>query len=700
MEEYGHFFENDRLKDIGLTVRAYNYCLSHGIQTIRDLLDYYAANNDSIPSGKNAGHYTIAELTRLCQSLLREVADVRGKKEKYGTIQDWDLSVRAYNVLQSYRLVTKKALLSFYHEHNQTIPNDLRNCGRKTIKEITQLCQFLMKVDWASPENPHADAESTKVEEDPVIKKQVAQKATFQVLGLFSKIVSLRTEDVDFLSSYMERNGHYPLMWLLSKYIDSDGDLACFALSYGIDYKKGRKTISEIAKEMNVTQSRVGQRVNKGYNKLFGGHSDFSKCLQRADKQYLLNCFGQKDYLSSSDKIPQIADVNNSEGTSFTNAFVLSYFSVIFGQYKCFGNLEKSNRNHVIRLISKDLCKAINFERLFSDFDTMVEDASNEVNLNLREFIEDSSSWTHFSMNLVDRVLRIIKTYALSEYGLYEEEVADVIHILPKKYDIAGIVYGIVSEARSPLTVSEIISVASKQYPLCTFSEDVVRIALKEDTRIQFIRSGNQQTRFLLASSNVPTSIRDAVVRLLSDSPVPVSLDDIVVYVLAYFPTSSRSSIRTSILSDSQNRFVLYEGSLFGLASKEYPECFVRVNDAARIPLADRLIILKQFLDTERRFPSQDSTDEKEVELARWVERNQDKPEVRDLIETYAPDIWKENCRRCEEYIVSHKGKLPPKDSEPRLYRWLLNASDDMRNELFSQEQRRMFLHLTMQIRR
>ena len=141
-----------------------------------------------------------------------------------------------------------------------------------------------------NPEHQQEQTESVVYEDEEIetqIRKQEAQRATFQVLGLFSKIVSLRAEDVEFLTSYSEQHGHYPLMWLLSKYIDSDGDLVCFALSYGIDYKKGRKTIGELAKEMKVTQSRIGQRVSKGYNKLFGGHSDFSKCLQKADNHVL-----------------------------------------------------------------------------------------------------------------------------------------------------------------------------------------------------------------------------------------------------------------------------------------------------------------------------------------------------------------------------------------------------------------------------
>jgi len=139
-----HFSGNDGLKSLGLTVRAYNYCISRGISTIQQLLDYYSAHNNTFPAGQNAGYYTISELERKCKELLASKDLNQEQKGEGETISDWHVSVRAYNVLQSYRLITKLSLLSFYRENGNAIPDNLRNCGRKTILEIEELCKFLI----------------------------------------------------------------------------------------------------------------------------------------------------------------------------------------------------------------------------------------------------------------------------------------------------------------------------------------------------------------------------------------------------------------------------------------------------------------------------------------------------------------------------------------------------------------------------
>lgn len=699
MNYQNHFSENDGLKELGLSVRAYNYCLSRGISTIKQLLDYYSEHNNSIPAGQNAGYYTISELARKCKEILESSDLDKASKTEFGTISEWHVSVRAYNVLQSYRLITKQSLLQFYYEHGQSIPDNLRNCGRKTIQEIEELCRFLLKsegsvdVDTSTTQAPTSNT-------DHISEPPCGTRANINRLRKkFSRLVFLDDTDIVFLSSFYEEYGHYPLLWLLSKYIEKDDDVLCFACVYGIDLKKGITTPSELAQERNVTRSRIRMRVSRGLLKLFGSRSDFNNSIKSVDNEYLINCLGQGDFISSTDRNTVISDINKQEGTYFTNEFILKYLSVIFKGYKTLGEYEGNKARPEIIVLSKNLCSIFNFDAFFNAFDSLIEDATNEFYLNLRELIEDSPCWTDFSIGNVERVLKVAKAYALSRHGLYEEFEKDTLHILPKKYDIAAIVYSVVSEAKAPLTIQDIIRIASEQYPLFPFPEDAVRTALREDTRIQYKRAGALPTRYLLASSNAPTSIRDAVVKVLSDSETPLLLDDIVSYVLTHFPSSTKNSIRTSLLSDGQGRFIQFEGGRYGLASQTYSPVFVPVSESSRLTFSERLILLKKFIDEKHRFPSLDSSDSTEVDFAKWIDRNRDRAEVQELINTYALDVWKTQCTLCEYYIVSHKGKLPPKDREPELFKWLFNASMDMREDRLNQEQRRLFLHLKMQIR-
>lgn len=242
MERYNHFSENDELKKLGLSVRAYNYCTSRGLSTIRQLLDYFFANNNSIPAGQNAGFHTVSELTRVCRRLQESIEVLPSGNEKYGSIADWELSVRAYNVLQVYRLVTKERLLTFYFDNGQSIPKDLRNCGRKTINEIEELCKFLIQESDANEILPNRDKQGDTTRSSGRYIQQRDNTLTSRLLANLAKLASLSHNDFSHFSSYMEQYGHYPLLWLLSKYIESDEDTVCFMSVYGIDSSKKRRT--------------------------------------------------------------------------------------------------------------------------------------------------------------------------------------------------------------------------------------------------------------------------------------------------------------------------------------------------------------------------------------------------------------------------------------------------------------------------
>lgn len=450
---------------------------------------------------------------------------------------------------------------------------------------------------------------------------------------------------------------------------------------------------------MNVTQSRIGQRVTKGYSKLFSPTAPFTRSIKEIDPLYLKSCFEGKDFLLSTRKNVTISRLNFEEGTSFTNEFIYKFLVSIFRDYKTIGDFERNRPCPEIFALNKEICTNFQIEKFFSNLDSIIEDSYEEITLNILELVEDSPYWIKFTLQDVDRIVKVAKEYLLVKHGLYEEDEDNIIHIIPQKCDTGTIVYNIVHDARSPLTIQEIIDKASAQYSHFSFPDDVVRLALREDTRIQYIRGGNQPTRYLLASDSTPTSIRDAIVKILSDSQDPVELDEIVAYVLTHFPSSSKNSIRTSILSDSQNRFAQFEGSRYGLSSRTYSQEFIPVSDTSRMSFAERLILLKKFFDEKCRFPSTESSDEQEVDFAKWIERNQDRKEVKALIDTYAFDIWASQCRHCEEYIVKHNGRLPSKEREPNMYKWLYNATLDMREDRLSQEQRKLFLHLKMQIR-
>jgi hypothetical protein len=197
----------------------------------------------------------------------------------------------------------------------------------------------------------------------------------------------------------------------------------------------------------------------------------------------------------------------------------------------------------------------------------------------------------------------------------------------------------------------------------------------------------------------VPSSIRDAIVRKLESSVSPVSLEEVASFVQTYFPSSSNRSIRTTMSNDSRARFVQYKGGLWGLAGKSYSDEYKLEEVVAHQGQEERLISLKAFIAEKLRFPDTDSLDPEEVSLARWMERHSEKKAVIELLREFEDAVWKACWTSCEEYIRGHYKKLPTRESNPILYKWYVKAMDDYCNDNLTQEQRKMMLHLAMQIR-
>lgn len=717
MVKYRHYVENATLREIGMSVRAYNYCLARGIHNVRELLDYYCENNHSIPAGQNAGLVTISEISAISYNLLKikkkiekDSSTTPRDKDSYrlekktqapqinctpcptkassaetktlsgfkSYITEWGLSTRAYNFCQKNRLTTRDALLFYYISHDYSIPK-ANNCGDVTVRELESLCKSLIQSSGEEPQ-PH------------IVSSIAEAKSPFEAL-------LLNEDDIEAVENYKKENGHYPILRIISDYILADESVSCFAAIYGIDERIRIKSISELASLYQVSPARIGQRINQGYGRLFGPSFPLLTSIKKVDYSYLKQCYCNKDYLTSTGYNTEINTLNKAEGAALSNSFILRFLSCLFQDYQALGCFERNKPNPEIVLIHDDICRVFDFGSFCSTIDELIKNATNVINLNIREYVEDSPHWIKFSFSMIGRVVDAAKSYLLIRHGLYEEQEEDIFQIIPKSYHYEEIVYSIISKENAPLTLPDILRIGNKQFPLSGLSEDKIKLAIRNDKRIVTRRGGALGPMYMLATNNTPTSIRDAAVRILDSCEYPVKLDDIVSYVLGYFPTSSKNSIRTSLLSDDRGRFQQYEDGRYGLASKTYSEDYRRVADSARLSYADKLIKLKAFLADNKRFPSVSSRDDSESFLAKWMERDKDKPEVKGIINTFSRDIWKNECLRCEKFIVSHNGKLPSKEKTPDLYQWLFNSSIDMREDRLDQEQRRMFMHLRMQIR-
>ena len=736
MDYSRHYTYDDSIKRLGLSVRAYNYCLYLKIRTVGELLNYYSSNNYTIPRGHYGGPKTITELQEVCQLLqsttppdsIKDNNDVypvlipstpsteiqEEDKQQLGdsinydlikkrginsTIQDWGVSVRAYNVCQAYRLTTRESLLDCYLKNGNTIPNNLNNCGKKTILELESLCKELLSFE----DNTYYENTSS-YDEQPVLSVADIQYSTPQnnidpFTDRISSLLTLNENEKQFLIDFYNLHNHYPVLWLIRQYINNNSDVYDYALFYQIDHAKTDQELSTLTKE---EQDKIKENAKRGYNILFNPRSEFNRCINSIDNSYLTDCLKGIDLLTPIDEFDNISVIIRDEESTLDKKFIVGYIINLYGGYSILDEHKRNKYDFDKIYVSDDLNSYFDFDAYRKGLELKIEEATEYIELNLRIDIEDSPYWLSFSISNVNRVLKAVKAFVFYKYGLYELDMADTIDIVPKKIDLKNIVFNIVSNSIMPLSLDDIINEALKQYPNYSFPVNTVIKVLRENPQIHFRRgNGSIPTVYMLASNETPSSIRDAIIRVLSGFSTPLKLDDIVNHVLSYFPSSNKRSIKTSILNDTLNRFVQFKGDFYGLSSKKYPETYIPVTqEESRLSFEERLILLKHFLDENERLPFIDSDDKKEQDLARWTERYQKKEHVKELLNKYKAVIWKTECLRCEEYIVSHNGKIPNLITEPRLFKWLTNAISSLSNDSLDQEQRRQLLHLCMQIRR
>jgi len=688
MYTYDHSGDDDRLLSLGLSVRAYNYCLRNGIKTVSELIDYFHSNGDSIPPGINAGKTTITELSFVCKTLL-STSDLKFNNDSAEAgIKSWGLSTRAYNCCQASRLTTKADLVGYYLSNNRSIPPQ-PNAGKKTIDELSELCVRLLR-------------------EEPSLAYGFDIHDGNNLINYINKAFNLSDEDSSFLALFHENHSHIPILWLISKLIDSNNDIFCFAYAYGIDQSRGQKSVADLAKQFQVTVARAGQRVVNGYSELFNisdpqqrvkiNKCELSRVFCTENTRYLEEYISDSDVICSDDPISKVEDLNISENTSFSCSFILKLISSLSDNFMCLGDFERNRQDTDIILVNKEISRVFDFAQFIKEFYHLIEGLVECSTINIREYVEDSPCWIEYSSRNVDRVLKACKQIILSRHEIFDENGDDIYIIYPQKIDIGAVAYSIISAAGYPITLTEIISEAAKQYPTNSFSEETIRIAIKEDDRIQYKRDGGGKTKYLLANADIPSSVRDAIVRVLENSATPVKLDDIVDFVMLHFPSSSKNSVRTTMLNDGRSRFVQFADSRFGLSSKEYSSDFEVLSDTSRASYEERIIMLKNFLHENSDFPSVYSENSEEVSLARWVDRNTNRQELSELISTYRPIIWEAQCKLCEQYIISHSGRLPSKERSPKLFAWLMKAAEDFNDGLLSQSQKKLYLHLKMVI--
>lgn len=265
---------------------------------------------------------------------------------------------------------------------------------------------------------------------------------------------------------------------------------------------------------------------------------------------------------------------------------------------------------------------------------------------------------------------------------------------LPQNYiDIAEELYDILAKKGEPMHVEDIFKEFKTRYPDHKFTDPLqIKSYLFKHKHIKAV--GKTSCYALDSWEGIYFgSIRDLLVDLLSDSDVPLHIDNLYDGVTEHYPKTTKASIAATMEDENFQRFIEFEGSYFGLTSKEYPAEFVPASSVQRYSFEDRFQMFKDFIETYRRFPSYNGGD-KEASLMRWYYNvttevlsmtAEQRAMFNDTLKRYdelgIPRYATESefllkCQDVKDYIRQHH-TLPTNREAPDLYAWLRRSRDN-----------------------
>lgn len=473
-----------------------------------------------------------------------------------------------------------------------------------------------------------------------------------------------------FVSNFTRENNHPPLFFLLYHYLrlSEEKSNKIYSLLYGI-FDGKQRTLDEVATMMNYSSERVRQISYKTEVKL-------SPLVKNDGWKYYNELF-ELPYIS--EKSDEYVRMTETEHLPVGFEVFASLVRLVAG-YKIL-----DVEGHII-LIKNNIG---NFK--FSDCLNLL---SNFINA---KYSVDTYVPIETILRTVPKPLKplmktLIKQVAAEKYNV--KITNDEKLYLPQNYiDVVEELYDILAKNGKPMHVDDIFEAFKAKYPDHKYTDPLqIKTFLFKHPHIKPV--GMTSCYALDSWEGIYFgSIRDLLVDLLSASDIPLHIDNLYKSVIVHYPNTSKSSLSATMQNDNSQRFVEFEGGLFGLTSKNYPEEYVEDTSSQRYPFEERLQMFKDFVETYHRFPN-NIGGELEASLQRWfyrasadgLEITEDQKKKLDEIakgfdELGYPRTSTEHefllrCQEVKKYIRQNHA-LPSNSKAPELWSWLRRSVEN-----------------------
>lgn len=476
-------------------------------------------------------------------------------------------------------------------------------------------------------------------------------------------------ENWKFVEHFYEYNGHLPMFYILSNYLQLS-DLRnekILQKVYGIRCEK--ENADDVANEMGVSRQTVANITND-VERFFGNR-------RILDAEYWTRYrFLRENFLT--EKTAKYVSINSSEKL---DGNIESYLGLccIIKPYRIFSVCDK------YYAINRELLNNYNFKKAVSYLSNL--DSSKHVEDITEGFYELTTRFqkeydSRFEADIAYALKTIIEDNFDAEVNDFE------VTFKANKLDLGKEIYKILSGANTPLSEQEIAKKVKEVYP----EEDVPTGAAF--FRVVSLSDGILYDRghrvFFLDEwddgSYYTGTLVDLIYDVLCKSEEPMPLAGIYSLIISHFPDTTLASLKAMLSYGRDEKFIWFKDDYFGVTNREYSPKYILDSSYRKFSFERRFQDFKEFVLTNKRYPMvAKESSEDERSLYRWQNNvmignlsvtDDQKCKVKDFFDahdtyprTYRQVCFVERCHQLKNFIEYHKA-LPEKKDDAQLWKW------------------------------
>lgn len=473
----------------------------------------------------------------------------------------------------------------------------------------------------------------------------------------------LGDEDIEFVTRFKKKYSFYPAFRIILNFIKNhnDRDVKIFRMKHGVGEFSKSHELEEIGAEFDLSRERIRQISVRPF---------FLEEIREYIEDHVVNAHYKESVgaLCFNDSLV-FQDISDKEGL----AVPFSFFAEIYCYYFDYQYIDKGDRQYIVESkLKKDI------ERILSHLENLKSaKRPKEVLLPVDSVLEHLPKVSDSEM-----LLQLVCDVIAPSLGI---GVREGLLVLSKNIcNVDQEVVEMLELEGKPMHISNILAGLREANPTLALKDTTIKYILQHSGKVRPI---GKSSHYALAKwENVSTgSIRDIIRKILSRSDSPVSLQEITKAVLEDYPWTNDKNIYANLSISPE--FVLFNGSRFGLASKQYPETYTPSKGLKpHYSIDDRFNQLHAFVNENHRMPCQ-SGDENEASLGRWIDNalthkiaisDQNLSRLQRFIEQHRdiPQNGREklfcsNCHKVMQFVREHNF-IPTHKTEPHLAGWFL----------------------------